>query len=70
MLVRRLEPPATEINPHPEGLKMLRVEAPEYDATFEVYGDCPVKALRGVLLPNVRSRARSKFPGVRITKRT
>ena len=24
-----------EIRPHPEGLKQLRVEAPEYDATFE-----------------------------------
>jgi hypothetical protein len=32
-----------EINPHPEGLELLRVVAPEFDATFEVYGNCPVQ---------------------------
>ena len=38
-----------EIHPHPEGLKLLRVEAPEYDATFEVYGNRPVQAFGAVL---------------------
>ena len=38
-----------EIHPHPEGLELLRVEAPEYDATFEVYGNCPVQAFGTVL---------------------
>jgi hypothetical protein len=33
-----------EIHPHPEGLKLLQVAAPEYDAAFEVYGNCPVQA--------------------------
>jgi len=33
-----------EIHPHPEGLELLRVTAPEYDASFEIYGDCPVQA--------------------------
>ena len=34
-----------EVHPHPEGLHLLRVTAPEYEATFEVYGTCPVQAL-------------------------
>jgi hypothetical protein len=34
--------PAMEIHPHPEGRELLRVEALELDATFEVYGNCPV----------------------------
>jgi hypothetical protein len=33
-----------EIHTHPEGLELHRVEAPENDATFEVYGNCPVQA--------------------------
>jgi hypothetical protein len=33
-----------EIHPHPEGLELLRVTAQEYDASFEIYGDCPVQA--------------------------
>jgi hypothetical protein len=34
-----------EVHPHPEGLNPLRVTAPEYEATFEVFGTCPVQAL-------------------------
>jgi hypothetical protein len=34
-----------EVHPHPEGLNLFRVMAPEYEATFEVYGTCPVQAL-------------------------
>jgi hypothetical protein len=33
-----------EIHPHPEGLNLLRVTAPEFDATFEVSGAWPVQA--------------------------
>jgi hypothetical protein len=47
-----------EIHPHPEGLKLLRVEAPEYDATFEVYGNCPVQAFGTVLGRELYCRAR------------
>jgi hypothetical protein len=37
-----------EVQPHPEGLNLLRVTAPEYEAAFEVYGSCPVQALGSV----------------------
>ena len=47
-----------EIHPHLEGLKLLRVEAPEYDATFEVYGNCPVQAFGTVLGRELYFRAR------------
>ena len=47
-----------EIHPHPEGLELLRVEAPEYDATFEVYGNCPVQAFGTVLGRELYFRAR------------
>ena len=47
-----------EIHPHPEGLKLLRVEAPEYDATFEVYGNCPMQAFGTVLGRELYFRAR------------
>lgn len=33
----------------PEGLQWLFVEAPELDAEFEVYGNCPVQAFGTVL---------------------
>ena len=38
-----------EIHCHPEGLELLLVRNPEYDATFEVYGKCPVQAFGTVL---------------------
>lgn len=47
-----------EIYTHPEGLELLRVEAPEYDADFEVYGDCPVQAFGKVLGREFYFRAR------------
>jgi hypothetical protein len=47
-----------EIRPHPEGPKQLRVEAPEYDATFEGYGECPVQAFGTVLGRELYFRAR------------
>lgn len=47
-----------EIHAHPEGLKLLRVEAPEYDAKFEVYGDCPVQAFGTILGRELYFRAR------------
>ena len=47
-----------EIHPHPEGLKLLRVTAPEYDAAFEVYGNCPVQAFGTVLSRELYFRAR------------
>ena len=34
-----------EVQPDPDGLKRLFVEAPEYDAQFEVWGNCPIQAL-------------------------
>lgn len=47
-----------EIHPHTEGLQLLQVEAPEYDATFEVYGECPVQAFGIVLGRELYFRAR------------
>jgi hypothetical protein len=47
-----------EIHPHPEGPELLRVEAPENDATFEVYGNCPVQAFGTVLGRQLYFRAR------------
>jgi hypothetical protein len=47
-----------EVHSHPQGLKSLRVEAPEYDATFEVYGRCPVQAFGTVLGRELYFRAR------------
>jgi hypothetical protein len=47
-----------EIHPHPDGLELLRVVAPEYGATFEVYGKCPVQAFGSVLGRDLYFRAR------------
>jgi hypothetical protein len=47
-----------EVHPHPEGLNLLRVTAPEYDATFEVYGNCPVQAFGAVRGRDLYFRAR------------
>jgi|GEM_PF-5460862 len=49
-----------EIHPHAAGLSLLRVTAPEYDAEFEVWGDCPVQALGMVGGRDLYFRARSK----------
>ena len=47
-----------QVHPHPDGLHLLRVIAPEYDATFEVYGNCPVQAFGTVLGRALYFRAR------------
>lgn len=47
-----------EVHPHPEGLELLRVVAPEYDATFEVYGNCPVQGFGTVRGRDLYFRAR------------
>jgi hypothetical protein len=35
---------AVKVQPDPDGLERLFVEAPEYDARFNVGGNCPVQA--------------------------
>jgi hypothetical protein len=47
-----------EVQPDPTGLERLFVEAPEYDARFEVEGSCPVQALGTVLGRDLYFRAR------------
>jgi hypothetical protein len=38
-----------EVRESPDGLELLMVTAPEFDANFEVYGNCPVQGLGTVL---------------------
>jgi hypothetical protein len=47
-----------EIRPHPDGLELLTVEAPEYDATFEVCGVAPVQGSGSVCGRDLYFRAR------------
>jgi hypothetical protein len=47
-----------EIRPDPDGLDRLIVSAPEFDAEFEVYGNCPVQAFGTVLDREIYFRAR------------
>ena len=47
-----------EILPDPAGLKRLLVTAPEFDATFEVYGNCPVQGFGTVLDRELYFRAK------------
>src|SRR5262249_33731282 len=47
-----------EIQKDPAGLDSLQVLAPEYDATFEVYGSAPVQAFGKVLGRELYFRAR------------
>jgi hypothetical protein len=47
-----------DIKPDPDGPQRWFVEAPEYDARFEVWGDCPVQALGSVLGREMYFRAR------------
>lgn len=47
-----------EIIPHPDGLQSLRVVAPEWDASFEVNGACPVQAFGTVRGRDLYFRAR------------
>ena len=47
-----------EVEPDPAGLERLIVTAPEFDATFEVYGNCPVQGFGTVLGRELYFRAR------------
>ena len=47
-----------EIRPDPDGLERLFVTAPEFDAAFEVYGNCPVQGFGTVLGRDLYFRAR------------
>lgn len=47
-----------EIKRDPTGLERLFVSAPEYDANFEVHGNCPVQAFGTVLDRDLYFRAR------------
>ena len=49
---------AVKVQPDPTGLQRLRVTAPEFDATFEVYGNCPVQAFGTVRGRELYFRAR------------
>jgi hypothetical protein len=59
-MVRRQETEVSkvEVRPDPAGLQRLFVEAPEYDARFEVWGACPVQACGTVLGRELYFRAR------------
>ena len=47
-----------EIQSDPAGLERLLVSAPEFDAAFEVYGNCPVQGFGTVLGRSLYFRAR------------
>jgi hypothetical protein len=50
---------AVDVSKSPDGLELLTVTEPELDATFEVYGDCPVQAFGTVLGRDLYFRARN-----------
>jgi hypothetical protein len=47
-----------EIHPDPDGKKLLRVDAPEFAAAFEVWGNCPIQAFGTVRGRDLYFRAR------------
>jgi L-amino acid N-acyltransferase YncA len=47
-----------DVQPDPAGLQRLIVTAPEFDASFEVYGNCPVQGFGSVLGRFLYFRAR------------
>lgn len=47
-----------EVQRDPTGLHRLFIMAPEFDATFEVYGECPVQGFGTVLGRDLYFRAR------------
>jgi hypothetical protein len=47
-----------ELRESPDGLALLTVTAPEHDASFEVWGNCPVQALGTVCGRDLYFRAR------------
>lgn len=54
----RLRAIIMEVKPDPEGLERLIVTAPEFDAEFEVSGQCPVQGSGTVLGRALYFRAR------------
>jgi hypothetical protein len=54
----RQEALAVIVQPDPEGFDRLYVTAPEFDAIFEVYGNCPVQGFGAVLGRELYFRAR------------
>jgi hypothetical protein len=53
-----VEAPAVEVQADPAGLERLFVTAPEFDASFEVYGKAPVQAFGSVLGRDLYFRAK------------
>ena len=47
-----------QVHPDPDGIQILRVVAPEFDAEFEVYGNCPVQGFGAVGGRDLYFRAR------------
>ena len=47
-----------DVRPDPDGLQRLFVTAPEYNASFEVYGNCPVQGFGSVGGRDLYFRAR------------
>ncbi|HEY7313388.1 MAG TPA: hypothetical protein VH643_28825 [Gemmataceae bacterium] len=47
-----------EVQASPDGLELVTVAAPEFDASFEVYGNCPVQGFGTVLGRDLYFRAR------------
>jgi hypothetical protein len=47
-----------DLQPDPAGLQRLIVTAPESDAAFEVYGNCPVQGFGTVIGRELYFRAR------------
>jgi len=48
------------IQPDPEGSQRLAIMAPEFDATFEVWGTCPVQGIGSVAGRDLYFRARER----------
>jgi hypothetical protein len=47
-----------DVKPDPDDLERLFVDAPEFDAEFEIYGNCPVQAFGTILGRELYFRAR------------
>lgn len=47
-----------EVRPDPDGFDRLYVSSPEWDAAFEVYGECPVQAFGTIMGRDLYFRAR------------
>jgi len=58
MAVTAEEGSAMEVRDSPDGLELLTVTAPEFNAVFEVYGNCPVQGFGTVLGRDLYFRVR------------